>query len=78
MYAVMRTRLDIAFVTSTVVQFCDNPGWARWEAVKRIYRYLKGTKDLVLTYGGDNRRLLDMWMQMGCLKSTEEIGRAHV
>ena len=57
MYAAMGTRPDIAFATSTVAQFSDNPGWAHWEAVKRIYRYLKGTKDLVLTYGGDKRGL---------------------
>ena len=58
MYAAMGTRPDIAFATSTVAQFSDNPGWAYWEAVKRIYRYLKGTRDLVLTYGGDKRGLV--------------------
>jgi hypothetical protein len=58
MYAAMGTRPDIAFTTSTVAQFSDNPGWAHWEAVKRIYRYLKGTRDLVLTYGGDKRGLV--------------------
>ena len=58
MYAAMGTRPDIAFATSTVAQFSDNPGWAHWEAVKRIYRYLKGTKSLELTYGGDNRGLV--------------------
>lgn len=58
MYAAMGTRPDIAFATSTVAQFSDNPGWAHWEAVKRIYRYLKGTRDLVLTYGGETRGLV--------------------
>jgi hypothetical protein len=58
MYAAMGTRPDIAFATSTVAQFCDNPGWAHWEAVKRIYRYLKGTKNWELTYGGDERGLV--------------------
>ena len=58
MYAAMGTRPDIAFATSTVAQFNDNPGWTHWEAVKRIYRYLKGTKDLELTYGGDKRGLV--------------------
>ena len=37
MYATMGTRPDIAFVTSTMVQFLENPGWAHWEAVKRIF-----------------------------------------
>ena len=33
MYAAMGTRPDIAFATSTVAQFLENPGWAHWEAV---------------------------------------------
>jgi len=51
MYAAMGTRPDIAFATSTVVQYMDNPGWEHWEAVKRIFWYLKGTKDMKLVYG---------------------------
>ena len=45
------TRPDITFATSFVAQFCANPGWDNWEAVKWIYRYLAGTKALVLTFG---------------------------
>jgi hypothetical protein len=58
MYAAMGTRPDIAFATSTVAQFSDNPGWIHWEAVKRIFRYLLGTKKLELVYGGDKRGLV--------------------
>jgi hypothetical protein len=58
MYAAMGTRPDIAFATSTVAQFSENPGWAHWEAVKRIYRYLIGTKKLELSYGGDKGGLV--------------------
>ena len=50
-------RPDIAFAMSTVAQFSENPGWAHWEAVKRIYKYLLGTKELELTYGGEQRGL---------------------
>jgi hypothetical protein len=57
MYAAMGTRPDIAFATSTVAQFCENPGWMHWEAVKRIFRYLLGTKNLELVYGGERRGL---------------------
>jgi hypothetical protein len=53
MYASMGTRPDITFATNTVAQFMDNPGWIHWEAVKKIFRYLKGTKDLELRYGGE-------------------------
>jgi hypothetical protein len=45
------TRPDIAFAVSTLAQFADNPGWVHWEGVKKIYRYLLGTKRLGLTYG---------------------------
>jgi hypothetical protein len=58
MYAAMGTRPDIAFATSTVAQFSDNPGWVHWEAVKRIFKYLLGTKKLELTYGGEQRGLV--------------------
>ena len=58
MYAAMGTRPDIAFATSTVAQYCENPGWKHWEAVKRIFRYLLGTKKLELTYGGEDRGLV--------------------
>ena len=51
MYAAMGTRPDIAFTISTVAQFSENPGWVHWEAVKRIFKYLLGTKKLELTYG---------------------------
>ena len=33
MYAAMGTRPDIAFATSTVAQFSENPGWVHWEPV---------------------------------------------
>ena len=58
MYVSMGTCLDITFVMSTVAQFLENPGWEHWEAVKRIFRYLKGTKDLKLVYGGEVKDLV--------------------
>jgi hypothetical protein len=57
MYAAMGTRPDIAFAMSTVAQFSDNPGWAHWEAVKQIFRYLRKTQKLELVYGGEKRGL---------------------
>ena len=54
MYVVVGTRLDIAYAVSYLVRFMSNPGRAHWEAVKRVIRYLKGTKDakLILGRGG--------------------------
>ena len=51
MHLAVGTRPDIAFTVSTVVQFNNAPGLAHWEAVKQIYRYLAGTKNLALTFG---------------------------
>jgi hypothetical protein len=56
MYAAMGTRPDIAFATLTVAQFCENPGWVHWEAVKQIYKYLLGTRELELTGASQEHR----------------------
>lgn len=58
MYVSMGTRPDITFAVSTTAQFMDNPAWVHWEAVKRIFRYLKGTKDLELVYGDETKDLV--------------------
>ncbi len=52
MYASIGTRPDISFAVSTLSRFSINPGPAHLNAVKRVFRYLAGTKDLWLTYGG--------------------------
>ena len=48
MYAMVATRVDIAFVVSTVSKFMSKVGPLHWMVVKRIMRYLKGTLDLKL------------------------------
>ena len=56
-WAALATRPDIAFTVATVAHFANNPGPAHWEAVKRIFRYLSGTRDLWLTYGEESSPL---------------------
>ena len=51
MYAVVRTQPDIAYAVSYLARFMLNPGRMHWEAVKRVIRYLKGTKDAKLILG---------------------------
>jgi hypothetical protein len=58
MYASLGTRPDISYAVQTVSRFTKNPGNTHWEAVKKIFRYLKGTKDLWLTYGGQPKDLV--------------------
>jgi hypothetical protein len=49
--------LFITFAVSTLSQFLENPGEAHWEAVKRVFRYLAGTRGHALTYGGEPHEL---------------------
>lgn len=52
MYAMVCTHLDIAQAVGVVSRFMSNLGKQHWDAVKWILRYLKGTPDFVLCFGG--------------------------
>ena len=52
MSAILCRRPDITYVVSVTSRFQFNPGLEYWVAVKAIIKYLRRTKDLVLTYGG--------------------------
>ena len=58
MYAMLGTRPDILYAVTTLSKFSSNPGLAHWEAVKRVYRYLTGTRELWLTFGGIEKELV--------------------
>ncbi|XP_074309422.1 secreted RxLR effector protein 161-like [Silene latifolia] len=58
MYAMVCTRPDLAQSVSVVSRFMGDPGKEHWQAVKRIFRYLKGTSDVGLIYGGDRECLV--------------------
>jgi len=45
-WAILATHPDIAFAVTMVACFAANPGPAHWEAVKQIFCYLSGTRDL--------------------------------
>lgn len=57
MYVALGTRPDICYALGILAKFNDNPGLAHWNALKRIYAYLSGTKDLQLVYGSSKRDL---------------------
>ena len=58
MYTVIATRPDIAYAVATVSHFSINPGLTHFEAMKRIFWYLAGTKNLWLMFGGVPRELV--------------------
>ena len=54
MYAMVCTRPDIAHAVGVVSRYMNNPGKEHWMAVKWILRYLKGTTNQALCFGGSN------------------------
>jgi hypothetical protein len=52
MYAMLGTRPDIAFAIARLSQFSSNYGITHWSALKRVMRYLAGTRDLCISYRG--------------------------
>ena len=57
MYAMLETRPDIAYAVSVVSRYASNPNESHWKAVKRIFRYLRHTLNLRLTFTGTLRPL---------------------
>ena len=57
MYAMLCTRPDICFAVGMVSRYQSNLGPVHWQAVKRIFRYLRGTSNLILCYQGGYLRL---------------------
>ena len=53
MLSMVETRPDIAFATSVMSRFAKNPSRQHTEAVKTIMQYLKATKTVGITYGGN-------------------------
>ena len=57
MYAMTATRPDIAFAVSALSAFMANPGEKHWIALKRVLRYLQGTRHYTLVLGGSQVEL---------------------
>ncbi|CAA7030319.1 unnamed protein product [Microthlaspi erraticum] len=52
MYAMTSTRPDIAYAVGRLSRYTSNPSTHHWQAVKRVLKYLRGTMDYGLCYGG--------------------------
>ncbi len=58
LYAALLTRPDIAYIVNTLAKYSSNPGPEHIKAVKRIFRYLKGSLDYTITYNGNTTNSL--------------------
>jgi len=52
MFAMICIRPDIAQAVGAASRYLANPGREHWNTIKRILRYIKGTSDAALCYGG--------------------------
>jgi hypothetical protein len=52
MYAMLRTRPDLAFTVSTLSKYCSNPTPEHAIAAKRTLRYLRKTINVGITFRG--------------------------
>ena len=50
MYSQVCTRPDISHAVGMLGRFQSNSGIAHWKAAKKVLRYLKGTRNYMLTY----------------------------
>lgn len=53
MFLCQGTRPDIAHAITSLSAYSENPGKAHWASVKRLFRYLKGTRNYTLIYSHD-------------------------
>jgi hypothetical protein len=50
MFAMVVMRADLSYVVTCIARFSANPGLPHWNALVRVYQYVKGTADMKLTY----------------------------
>lgn len=51
MYASHGTRPDITYAVGILSKYLEKPGLAHWNALKRVFAYLAGSRDYELQYG---------------------------
>ena len=55
------TRIDILAAIAECAKFMSCPGRTHWRALKRILRYLSGTRQWGLIYRSSGKTLQDLW-----------------
>ncbi|KAL5555335.1 hypothetical protein UlMin_037571 [Ulmus minor] len=54
MYSMVSIRPDLSYAMSVLNRFMNNPGKSHWEAMKWLFRYIKGTTNIGLVYEKKN------------------------
>jgi len=76
MYVAVGTRPDISYAVSKLSGYLDCHRSSHWKAAIRVVRYLKGTRDLQLTLGGQTPILLSGYSDSdygNCLDSRKSV-----
>ncbi|KAJ7550592.1 hypothetical protein O6H91_07G108100 [Diphasiastrum complanatum] len=58
MYAMIYTRPDISIAVGKLSQYLNDPGLDRWNAAKRVLRYLKGTTTFGVDLSGGHLQVI--------------------
>lgn len=53
LYGAIATRPDISYPVGQLSRYVENPGLKHWNALRRVFAYLKATRNLGLLLGGD-------------------------
>src|SRR3954466_9601531 len=61
MYVMLCTRPDIAYAVSLTSRYQSDQGVDHWTTVKNILKYLRRSKDMVLSYGGDEQLVVNSY-----------------
>lgn len=56
-YLSVTTQPDITYAVSILTWLSQNPGITHWNGVKHVYTYLKYTRDLWCTFGGQQAKI---------------------
>ena len=57
MFAMAGTRPDLAYAIGVLSRYNHEPSEVHMEALKRVFRYLNGTRDWTLSFGGTDGRI---------------------
>lgn len=71
MFSMVETGLDIAFSIAVAARFAQNPSHAPIEAVKTILRYLKGSMNRGITYGGQENLSIEGYSDSDWVRDKE-------